>query len=247
MGATSTSVRLSASEIRKRFPDDGYCAFHAPRYAALLALLDEYLTSPAMSVLDIGESRLTDLVHERYGVSVDSLGFLGDGLRDHGRRWWFDLNLAAAEDQWRTDLPRYDVVVMAEVIEHLHVAPRPVLAFIRSLLVPGGILVIQTPNAVALHKRMEMLVGRNPYEEIREKQNDPGHFREYTKRELSAAVKAAGYDIVRWEADSYLDYRYTRHDVSQPSAVGALVNGVYRMMPPSLRPGQMLVARANRA
>lgn len=28
---------------------------------------------------------------------------------------------------------------------------------------PGGFLLIQAPNAVALHKRIEMLSGRNPY------------------------------------------------------------------------------------
>jgi SAM-dependent methyltransferase len=244
MGPGSREVGVSAADIRDRYPEDGYCAFHAPRYAALLTLLDGYLTSPAMSVLDIGESPLTDLLHDRYGVAVDTLGFLGDGPREHGRRWWFDLNLAASDQQWRTDMPRYDLVVMAEVIEHLHVAPRAVLAFIRSLLAPSGVLVVQTPNAVALHKRIEMLGGRNPYEEIRETQNDPGHFREYTKRELVAAVQEAGFAVERWEAGAYLDYRFVRHDVAAPHPAGRAVNLMYRLVPASLRPGQMLVARA---
>lgn len=243
MSEPATRPPISAAEIRRRYPDDGYCAFHAPRYATLVSILDEYVTSPDATILDIGESALTELLHDRYGARVDILGFVGDGPRAHGRNWWFDLNLAASEDSWRTDLPRYDVIVMAEVIEHLHVAPRPVLAFLRSLLEPGGVLVIQTPNAVALHKRVEMLAGRNPYEEIREKQNDPGHFREYTKRELVAAVEAAGFAVERWDAGSYLDYRYVRHDVGRPHPAGTVVNAIYRVAPASLRPGQMLVAR----
>jgi 2-polyprenyl-3-methyl-5-hydroxy-6-metoxy-1,4-benzoquinol methylase len=228
-------------ELRARFPEDGYLAFHAPRYGVLLEALDRFVTVTS-TVLDIGGSRLTQLMHERYGVSVDTLGFVGDEATETGRSWWFDLNLAAHRERWRTDLPQYDVIVMAEVIEHLYVAPSYALGFLRTLLHPGGRLVIQTPNAVAFHKRVEMLVGRHPYEPIREQLNDPGHFREYTKSELIAAMRAAGYRVEDWRAARYLDYRYVHHDRPPQRISGTIMNAVYRLMPPSLQPGQMLVA-----
>lgn len=236
----------TAEWIRERYPGDGYTAFHAPRYVSLLRLLDDYVT-PESALLDIGRSRLTELLHERYRLPVDALGFVGNEPSPEGRNWWFDLNLAIDPREWRTDLPSYDVIVMAEVIEHLRTPPRHVLAFLRTLLSPGGVLVIQTPNAVALHKRLEMLLGRNPYEQLRDQENDPGHFREYTKRELCDMLVASGYRIERWYAADYLDYRYVHHeghdDIGPRSPVGAALNTIYRVTPRSLRPGQTVVAR----
>lgn len=239
---------LTAESIRHQFPDDGYTAFHAPRYVSLLKLLDGYVT-PDTALLDIGRSRLTDLLHQRYKIPVDALGFVGDEPSAQGRNWWFDLNRAVHHHEWRTDLPRYDVVVIAEVIEHLRVPPVHVLAFLRTLLRPGGVLVIQTPNAVALHKRLEMLVGRNPFEPLREQENNPGHFREYTKRELCDMVESQGYRIERWYAADYLDYRFVHHEgghaqAAATSRVGAFANLLYRWAPAALRPGQTVVARA---
>ena len=37
-----------------------------------------------MTVLDIGRSRLTELIHERYDVRVDALGFLAHIAEDAG-------------------------------------------------------------------------------------------------------------------------------------------------------------------
>ena len=56
-------------------------------------------------------------------------------------------------------------------------------------------LLIGTPNAVSLNRRVSMLVGRNPYERIRTTINNPGHFREYTTAELRAYGKAANFDM----------------------------------------------------
>lgn len=240
--ATKPGPPPTPRQLRARFPSDGYLAFHAPRYGVLLEALDRFVSADSV-VLDIGQSRLTELMHERYGARIDALGFLGDEPIPTGRSWWFDLNLAAHRQRWRTDLPRYDLIVMAEVIEHLYVAPSYVLGFLRTLLAPGGRLVIQTPNAVAFHKRLEMLVGRHPYELIREALNDPGHFREYTRTELIGAVLAAGFEVEQWRAARYLDYRFVHHDGPPQRLTGTAMNAVYRLMPPPLQPGQMLVAR----
>ena len=242
---------LTADAIRARYPNDGYTAFHAPRYAALLRLLDRYVT-PGTALLDIGRSRLTDLMHETFHVPVDALGFVGNETSPQGRNWWFDLNLAIHRHEWRTDLPKYDVIVIAEVIEHLRIPPGHVLAFLRTLLNPNGVVIVQTPNAVALHKRMEMLLGRNPFEPLRDEQSNPGHFREYTKRELCDMVESQGYRIELWYAADYLDYRFVQHEAGHEAAartskVGAMANALYRVLPPALRPGQTVVARTSAA
>jgi hypothetical protein len=54
-------------------------------------------------------------------------------------------------------------IVFAEVIEHLFTAPELVLAYLHELLVPRGQLLLQTPNAASLRKRLKLALGRNPF------------------------------------------------------------------------------------
>lgn len=234
------------ARLRNRF-SGGYVAFHTPRYLSLLRLLRD-LAKPGDRVLDIGNSVLTELIHEELGVTVDNLGLTLEGETAYGHSYWYDLNSAADRAAWRP-LGPYDVIVMAEVIEHLHTAPQLVLAYLRSLLTDGGLLLVQTPNAAALHNRLLLLAGRNPYELIRVQSNDPGHFREYTRRELTGLAQHAGFDVVRWSAETYFDYRYARHHgapdaPARPNRFGAAVNGMFRFAPASFKPGQTLLLRA---
>ena len=94
---------------------------------------------------------------------------------------------------------------MAEVFEHLYTAPDYFLGFIRTLLKPGGYLLIGTPNAVSLNRRVSMLVGRNPYDRIRTTINNPGHFREYTTAELRAYGEAANFDVEGFDLSDFYE------------------------------------------
>ncbi|HEX9443265.1 MAG TPA: methyltransferase domain-containing protein, partial [Candidatus Binatia bacterium] len=187
----NSAPKFSAASIRGA--DQGYIAYHAPRYAYLLGLLTEQGATQAARILDIGPSRLTALMRERFGAAVDSLGFGPDRATADGRHFEFDLNAARDEARWRRDLPQYELVVMAEVLEHFYTAPELVLAFVKSLLVENGLLILQTPNAAALQKRVKLALGLNPYEMIRADASDPGHFREYTLAELYRLGAGAGF------------------------------------------------------
>jgi SAM-dependent methyltransferase len=236
---------LTAGTIRGE--DRGYLAYHAPRYAYLLELLAELGLGPGAALLDIGRSRLTALVHRRFGIAVDSLGFGADGLTAEGRHFGFDLNRAQVRAEWRADLPRYDFVVMAEVLEHLFTAPQLVLAFVRTLLVEGGRLVLQTPNAAALPKRLKLLAGRNPFEMIRPTADNPGHFREYTRAELATLAGETGFEVEACRMAFYFDARFT-HDAAGAGSgrgqlLGAAKNLLYRLLPPPLREGITMVWR----
>ena len=206
-----------------------YLRTHAQRYERLLELVRPL--APAR-ILVVGPSYETVLLRDAFpGATVNTLGWHDSRfpLRDHEAHTQFDLN-----DPGYPALEPHDVVICSEVIEHLHVALVPVLGFLASGLAPGGHLIVQTPNATALAKRIRMVLGRNPYDPIREETANPGHFHEHTVGELVTAAEAAGLDVTRVLTENYFDH-------------GSRKNRVYRALgralPRSLREGITLVAR----
>jgi SAM-dependent methyltransferase len=208
-----------------------YLRTHAQRYERLLGLVRPL--SPTR-LLVVGPSYETVLLRDAFpDATVNTLGW-HDGrfpLREHESHVQFDLN--------DTDYPTlglHDVVICSEVIEHLHVATVPVLRFLASGLAPGGHLILQTPNATALAKRIRMLFGRNPYDPIREESGNPGHFHEHTVDELVAAVEDAGLEVTRVLTENYFDHGSRKNHAYR--ALG-------RLMTRSLREGITVVARTS--
>ena len=220
--SSSLAERYSAPE------EQVYLRTHARRYELLLELVRKL--APAR-ILVVGPSYETVLLREAFPeASVNTLGWHDHRfpLREHESHTQFDLN----EPDY-PELEPHDAVVCSEVIEHLHVATVPVLRFLASGLRPGGHLILQTPNATALAKRIRMVLGRNPYDPIREEAGNPGHFHEHTVGELVAGVEAAGLEVRRVLTENYFDH-------------GSRKNRVYRafgrVLPRSLREGITIVA-----
>jgi SAM-dependent methyltransferase len=207
-----------------------YLGYHARRYDVLLrVVLGLVGAGDAPRILNVGPMFETALLRERVrGATVDTLGF-SPALFPPGpaeRHLELDLNRAGDPSAPAGD-GSYDAIVMGEVIEHLHTAPSIVLGYLAGWLRPGGVLVLQTPNAVALHKRVRMLAGRNPLEPIRESTDNPGHFHEYALGELRAAGERAGLTMEGWETANYFG---TTPAARAYAAVG-------RLLPASLRHG----------
>lgn len=241
------ALREDSSAAAIRGDDRGYVAYHAPRFAYLLDLLARHGLGPGGRLLDVGASRLTSLIRERFGIPVDTLGFGEDRAAPEGRHFAFDLNLAQSPQTWRRDLPQYDFIVLAEVLEHLYTAPELVLGFLETLLTADGLLVLQTPNAASLPKRIKLLLGRNPYERIRLDARNPGHFREYTRRELHGLARDLGFQVEEATTSFYFDARFAHQESGAAAGnrrvSGAVKNAVYRLLPAPLREGITLVMR----
>jgi 2-polyprenyl-3-methyl-5-hydroxy-6-metoxy-1,4-benzoquinol methylase len=154
-------------------------------------------------------------------------------LRDGEAYTELDLN-DVADPARRPMLGPYQLVVMAEVLEHLRTAPSIVLPWLASLLAPGGYLIVQTPNAVALPKRLRMLIGKQPFQALSTDPAYPGHYREYTVAELVAEGRAAGFEVVAVRTANYF-------------GSAKLTNRVYqrheRLVPPTLRAGITVIYR----
>ena len=226
-------------------PNPGYIRFHRPRFSFVLQVLRPALNARSR-VLDIGRSHLTSLIGEQFGVCVDSMGLEPDQQLSTGPHYSFDLNDVPYRDRWRSGLGPYDVIVFAEVIEHLYTAPELVLEFLAHLLRPGGLLVLQTPNAASIGKRIKLALGTNPFEKIRGDRLNPGHFREYTLRELVELLQSTGFSIEKTHRKYYFDARFARHDRGgeKPRWLGGTIrNVVYRVLPPSWREGITIIAK----
>ena len=221
-----------------------YTAFHARRYATLISLLSTYVKSPDSTIIDVGRSQLTAQLHELFTARVDSLGLEADRELATGYYYHMDLNDTQYPNLWPKNLPTYDAVIAAEVIEHLHVSPFWVFSFLRTLMNRTGVLIVQTPNAVALHNRLIMLSGHNPFELIRQAQiaGNPGHFREYTMSELRQYAKKTGFKIIDSFFGNYFDYRVLARNSVHRHLLSLVVHS-YDLVPSSLRPGITIVMR----
>jgi hypothetical protein len=209
-------------------------AFHAVRWAHLLsrvdALVRECPDERGVRVLDVGVSLQTQLLRHNYPGCVDTLDIVDSGIEPGTgqKHTVFDLNDLYYRERWPV-LEGYDVVVMCEVIEHLYTPSVMVLAGVATWMKPGGHLFVQTPNAVALHKRVKAAFGRHPYMDLSAGTRlAPPHFREYTIRELISAGQAGGLEVVRYEARNYFTG-------SKPGT--RLYNRLCEQLPPSFRAG----------
>ena len=170
------------------------------RFQYLLGMCKALNPEKSIDVLDVGRSYLSFMLSEYYN-NLTTLGFEldDDGDQELDKKnidhLVFDLNRSQDTNLWPRD-KKYDLIICSQVIEHLHVAPEFSLLFLKYLLKPEGLLICSTPNAAAIHKRLKMVFGKNPFEKIRFYGKNPGHFREYTHKELKDMGKKCGLDFV---------------------------------------------------
>lgn len=153
---------------------------------------------PIRRVLDIGPSFQTVIFDKLFpDITLETMGW-----EDHRFRpgpvtvhHALDLNHTASPESCPLPAP-VDLILLLEVIEHLHTSPAHVLRYLHRCLNAGGIMVITTPNAAWLRNRLRLLTGHNPYELIREDASNPGHFRELTRAELIRYCEQCGFTVI---------------------------------------------------
>lgn len=220
-----------------------YVGFHSRRFAILCELVEQLGAHERTKLLDIGPTYTSKMFYEHFKCRVDSLGFDPDEETAFGKNYQFDLNLAQSEETWRKDLGDYDIVVIAEVIEHLYTAPRLVLQYLKTLVKPGGHIVLQTPNALGLKMRLQLLFGKHPFEQISERPGSPNHYRESTLKEFKAFAEGAGLEIVLAGHYNYFNPSFRQNNRKIKPWMGALFFRFSDILPPSMKRGLTLVMR----
>ena len=210
-------------------------AFHSRRWVILLKHVDALVEaararSGSVRILDIGPSLQTDVLRHNYpDIPVDTLNLSDDGRtpRPQDVHVRYDLNELYHRERWPRIGP-YDVIVMCEVIEHLYTGASTVFAGLAGIVKPHGSLFLQTPNAAALHKRIQLAAGRNPFMSLDEDRADPPHFHEFTVRELAEAARRGGWHVAGVE---------THNGFSRNTLLSDVYNRVCSVLPASFRAG----------
>ncbi len=109
---------------------------------------------------------------------------------------------------------KYDVIVLADVLEHLN-TPETVLQKIRPLLNPGGLILVSLPNVAYIENRLGLLGGNWDYTD--EGILDRTHIRFFTLSAAKIFLLEAGFEIS--EIDSEV-----------PTITSAWKSGVFSML-----------------
>jgi len=202
------TLKKAIEVVRKNLPVEGY--MNAAKGANIARTVLKYLKPPA-KILDFGAGR---------GDNTAILSMLGfecsacDDLREYwhmipGNRekilnFARKFNIRYCVIDGETKLPfeksEFDILMMLDVLEHLHNSPRDLVNELLEFVKPGGYFLITVPNAVHLMKRIRVVLGRTNLPSFEYYYWYPGtcksHIREYVRDDLVKLCKYLSLDIL---------------------------------------------------
>ena len=149
-------------------------------------------------VLELGPATgyLTRFLYEELGCTVDAVEW-SPAMAEEARPWCRRLVVADLEDGVLADLePGYDVVICADVLEHLY-EPGAVLRQLPQLLGTGGKLIFSIPNMAYAGLILDLIAGSFQYRE--EGLLDKSHIRFFTRASFVALLESAGLEATAVE------------------------------------------------
>jgi len=134
---------------------------------------------------------------------------------------------------------KFGLVLFDQVFEHLRINPIATLRELHRVLMPGGLIILGTPNLCALHTRWELFCGRgydDPYVEFEKLQwlGHMGHVREYTISQVRRFLRNTGFEVVNVEFRMFGPVR---------TKVLGFLQDICMLIVPRWRPNQIFIAR----
>jgi SAM-dependent methyltransferase len=97
----------------------------------------------------------------------------------------------------------FDFATYTDVVEHHPFSPKRVLAEIHRILVPGGRLILATPNHASIYNRIKLLFGASVNDNFdyffntnADAQTYDGHHREFTRAEIRSALEQTNFRVL---------------------------------------------------
>lgn len=235
-----TAFAALTSEVRWQEPPDYYPRYRS-RYAAILQKLAGSAPAHPIDVLDIGGGQLAFLAATLWGdracvADIETSCF--EGLHQKG----ID---AFQWDIARDDPPRdrsFDAIFFSEVIEHLPVPGHVVLARLRMLMRPDGLLICSTPNLYRLRNIVYLISGRQLFDHFDlAGERGYGHVLEYSAEHLAWQLNRAGFVDCTVELEHFSHVPQARLD----RALGKIGAPLHRI--PRYRDNLLALARTSAA
>lgn len=246
-------VDTAITNMKNGFPFPGYCDLAGDAYRNIASTVRKYL--PAGSkVLDFGCGPCDKTaVVQLCGYACSACDDLQD---DWHRQESNDEKIIAYTKQIGIDFQRltgtnsglpfqreqFDMVMLHDVLEHLHDSPKDLLNDLIELIKPNGYLFITVPNAVNIRKRIDVLRGRTNLPQFSGYYWYPGpwrgHIREYTRDDLEQLSSFLGLDVVELHGCHHMLHKLQR----VPAFARSLYLGLTAMFD-DWRDSWLLVAR----
>ena len=158
-------------KVRSIFPFQGYMDNKVSQYIAVIQrVISNYSPESGSKILSIGSGPCDlEAILSNIGYNVTAIDDLNDlwhllgnnkeRIKNFARKSNVNLIVQSAESIKQRE-NYFDVVLLIDIIEHLHKSPRELLNYSISTLKPGGLLIVETPNSVSLVKRLSVLFGK---------------------------------------------------------------------------------------
>jgi predicted TPR repeat methyltransferase len=171
--------------------------FEGSSHRILIDLVSRY-SNGASTLLDLGAAggELGEALRKQFRRRI---GFEFDVERIGDLRERFDQAVIADLEDVRRLPAKVDVIVLADVLEHLR-EPSTLLSCVRESLSPEGHLFISVPNIANITVRLGLLFGIFEYRE--RGILDSSHLRFYTMRTIKREVEGAGFRIIAFRGSS---------------------------------------------
>lgn len=145
--------------------------------------------------------RLMDLGYDAYGIDASASGIAIANQQRPGQFHVVDFSLGQLPNALAGK--RFDVALSTEVIEHLY-DPRALLNMARSVLLPGGTLILTTPYHGYFKNLALAAAGRlDAHFTVLW---DGGHIKFFSRRTLTALLNQDGFEVVDFCGAGRLPY-----------------------------------------
>jgi SAM-dependent methyltransferase len=171
------------------------------RFKKIISTISKY--GKRVRILDIGATPFTIFLKKTYSesevYSVDKTDLMKQRMQENSVSFK-KFDIGSEKIQFEDNY--FDIIIFTEVLEHLFVSPTIILKELKRVLKNDGVLIMSVPNIASLYKRLGLLIGKSPLENMDDVINNEwahghGHIHEYSMGEMLSLLKKNNFKIIK--------------------------------------------------